>query len=162
TFERSAASDRQFPSSILYIRVNWSQIQVAPHTYDFDLIDRWSLKAKSGGQRLAFRIMGFEARDPGPIGLKNAGYPGYTFTFGGQSEVWFPDMDQSVVQRDLAQLIRVLSERYGNNPLIDSIDIGFVGDWGEFHFWNTSPMPPMPSTGSLNMLHDKFAEYIKI
>src|SRR5262245_19794771 len=162
TFERSAASDRQFPSAVLYARVNWSQIQPAPRTYDFSPIDRWLSKAELAGQRLAFRIMGFEAGNRGPIGLKNAGYPGYTFTFDGRSEVWFPDMDQSVVQGDLTQLIASLGERYGNNPLIDSMDIGLVGDWGEFHFWNTRPTAPMPSTRTLNILHDKFAENIKV
>jgi len=58
------------------------------------------------------------------------------------------------VQQDLANLISALEQRYANNPAIDSIDIGFVGDWGEFHFWNTVPTPPMPSTASLDTFQD--------
>jgi Beta-galactosidase len=141
TFYRSAASDSQFPSSVLYTRVNWSQIEPAPGTYDFAPIDKALSQAQSAGQRLAFRIMGFHEGDSGPVGLKKGGYPGYTFTFKGHPSVWFPDMNQDIVQQDLAHLIAALGQRYGKNPSIDSIDIGFVGDWGEFHFWNTNPTP---------------------
>jgi hypothetical protein len=156
TFDQSAASNAQLPSSTSYVRLNWSQIEPVPGTYDFSLIDQALSQAQSAGQRLAFRIMGYEDGDLGPVGLKNAGYPGYTFTFDGYPNVWFPDMDQSIVQQDLARLIAALGKRYGNNPSIDSIDIGFVGDWGEFHFWNTTPQVPMPSTAALNTLSNDF------
>jgi len=60
------------------------------------------------------------------------------------------------VQQDLANLISALEQRYANNPAIDSIDIGFVGDWGEFHFWNTSPQVPYPYTASINSFVDNY------
>ncbi|MDN5001385.1 DUF4832 domain-containing protein [Bradyrhizobium sp. GCM10027634] len=156
TFYKSSTSDTQLPSSTMYIRLNWSQVESAPGVFNFEAIDHALSSAKSAGQRLAFRIMGYEEGNFGPAGLKNAGFPGFTFSFERFSSVWFPDLTQNVVQQDLAALVSALGQRYGNNPAIDSVDIGFVGDWGEFHFWHTSPMPPYPSTSALNKLTDDF------
>lgn len=162
TFYESAASDTQLPSSTMYIRVNWNHVESAPGVFDFAVIDRALASAKSAGQRLAFRIMGYEEGNFGPAGLKNRGFPGFTFSFGRFSGVWFPDLTQSVVRQDLAALVSALGQKYGNNPAIDSVDVGFVGDWGEFHFWDTSPTPPYPSTSALNSLTDNFVANFKV
>jgi hypothetical protein len=161
TFYASAASDTQLPSKTMYIRFDWSRIETSPGDYNFAPIDQALSQAKAAGQRLAFRIMGYEDGDYGPVGLKNAGYPGYSFTFDGYANVWFPDINQAVVQQDIKNMVAALGQRYGSDPAVDSIDIGFVGDWGEFHFWNTSPTPPYPSTASLNALTDDFVSYVK-
>jgi len=162
TFYRSAASDTQLPSSTMYIRVNWSQVESAPGVFNFSVIDHALSSAKSAGQRLAFRIMGYEEGNFGPIGLKNGGFPGFTFSFDGLSGAWFPDLTQDIVQQDLATLVSALGQKYGNNPAIDSVDIGFVGDWGEFHFSGTSPSPPYPSTWALKSLTDDFLANFRV
>ncbi len=163
TFYRSAISDRRFPSSTMYTRVDWSQVEPAPGVFNFSAIDKALFAAKAAGQRLAFRIMGFERGNVGPVGLKNAGFPGFTFdVIGGDSGVWFPDFNQKVLQQDLAALVSELGQKYGNNPAIDSVDIGFVGKWGEFHFSRTSPTPPYPSTSALKSLIDDFLVSFKL
>jgi Domain of unknown function (DUF4832) len=156
TFDESAAGDQQLPSSIYYLRIDWSQIQQGPGAYDFTLLDQALSDAQANGQRLAFRIMGYEDGDYGPVALANAGYPGYVFTFDGYSNVYFPEFNQQVVQHELSNLISALKLRYGNNPAVDSIDVGFLGDWGEFHFWNTQPQVPYPYTSSLNSFMDNY------
>jgi hypothetical protein len=162
TSYKSAASDTQLPSSTMYTRVDWSQVESAPGVFNFSVIDKALSSAKAAGQRLAFRIMGFEGGNLGPVGLKNAGFPGFTFNFNGTSGVWFPDLTQNIVQQDLAALVSALGRKYGNNPAIDSVDIGFVGDWGEFHFSHTSPTPPYPSTSALKSLTDDFLTNFKV
>jgi hypothetical protein len=159
TFYTSAASDAQIPSGNMYTRFNWSQVESSPGAYNFSVIDNAIASAKAAGQKLAFRIMGFEEGNYGPVGLRNAGYPGYTFGFEGMSGVYFPDMDQSIVQQDMRSLITALGQRYGNNNDIDSIDLGFIGAWGEYHFWSTSPTVPMPNTAALNFHTDSFANF---
>lgn len=162
TFYKSAVSDRRFPSSTMYTRVNWSQVESAPGVFNFAVIDKALFAAKAAGQRLAFRIMGFENGNVGPVGLKNAGFPGFTFNFSGASGAWFPDLNQKVVQQDLAALVSALGQKYGNDPAIDSVDIGLVGNWGEFNFWGTSPKPPYPSTSTLKSLIDDFLANFKL
>jgi hypothetical protein len=146
----------------MYTRVNWSQVESAPGVFNFAVIDKALFAAKAAGQRLAFRIMGFENGNLGPVGLKNAGFPGFTFNTKGASGVWFPDLNQKVVQQDLVALVSALGQKYGNNPAIDSVDIGLVGEWGEFHFSDTSPKPPYPSTSALKSLTDDFLANFKV
>ena len=85
--------------------------------------------------------MAYENGNAGPTGLKNAGFPGYSFTFNGVS-TWVPDLNASVVQQDLGALIGALGQRYGNDPAIESVDAGFVGAWGEYHFTGATPRAP--------------------
>ncbi|PBC06792.1 DUF4832 domain-containing protein [Mesorhizobium sp. WSM3859] len=160
TFYQSAARDRQFPSSTMYFRISWSAIEARPGTFDFGPLDSALSQAQASGQRLAFRIMAYEEGDSGPVGLRNAGFPGFTFAFKG-SQVWFPNLDESVVRQDLGKLIAALGQRYGQSPAIDSIDIGIIGDWGEQHFWKTEPSPPYPRTETLKWLFDEFRTHIK-
>jgi hypothetical protein len=140
----------------MYERFDWSTLESAPGTFNFQPIDGALAAAQAAGQRLAFRVMGYEDGDGGPVGLRNAGFPGFSFTFDGATSVWWPDLDQPVVQADLAQLIAALGQRYGAHPGIDSVDVGIVGDWGEQHFWATSPTPPFPSTATLEWLGRQF------
>src|SRR5262249_44061273 len=51
TFYRSAISDRRFPSSTMYTRVDWSQVESAPGVFDFSAIDKALFAAKAAGQR---------------------------------------------------------------------------------------------------------------
>jgi hypothetical protein len=161
TFYQSAATDRQLPSSTMYMRFNWSRIESAPGTFDFSRIDSALALAQAAGQRLAFRIMAYDNGNAGPLALKKAGYPGFAFTFDG-TNVWVPDLDDDGVQQDLQKLITALGHRYGDNLAIDSIDLGLIGDWGEQHFWNTHPTPPYPSLRTLRWLSDQFNDHFKV
>ncbi len=161
TFYHSAAVDRQLPSSTMYLRFNWSTIEPAPGIFDFGRIDAALSLARAAGQRLAFRIMGYDNGNTGPVALKKAGYPGFAFRFEG-TDVWVPDLDDDGVQRDLQKLIATLGRRYGDNGAIDSVDLGLIGDWGEQHFWNTYPTPPYPSLRTLRWLSDVFREHFEV
>jgi hypothetical protein len=59
-------------------------------------------------------------------------------------------------------LITAAGQRYGDNPAIDSIDVGLIGDWGEQHFWNTKPQPPYPSSATLQWLFRLFSTNFKV
>ena len=161
TFYRSAAADRQLPSSTMYVRFYWSGIEMAPGVFDFSLIDHALSQAQAAGQRLAFRIMAYDNGNAGPLALKKAGFRGFTFAFEG-TDVWVPDFDDDTVQQDLQRLIAALGSRYGSNAAIDSIDLGLIGDWGEQHFWNTHPTPPYPSSRTLKWLSDAFRAHFSV
>jgi hypothetical protein len=161
TFYQSAATDKQFPSSTMYVRFYWSSIEKAPGVFDFNLIDRALAQARAAGQRLAFRIMAYDNTNGGPIGLRQAGFHGFVFTFDG-ADVWVPNFDDDEVRQDLQKLIAALGSRYGNDTAIDSVDVGLIGDWGEQHFWNTYPKPPYPSLRTLKWLSDEFKGHFAV
>jgi hypothetical protein len=161
TFYRSAAIDRQLPSSTMYVRFNWSTVESAPGRFDFSRIDSALSLARAAGQRLAFRIMAYDNDNAGPLGLKNAGYPGFAFAFDGIN-VWVPNLDDDGVQQGLLKLVEALGRRYGDSPAIDSVDLGLIGDWGEQHFWNTNPAPPYPTLRTLRWLSDIFKAHFKV
>ncbi len=164
TFHTSAATDKQLPSAVEYKRFNWGQIEPSPGVFDFSAIDTELLEAKKAGQKLAFRIMPFGqswvgTEDPyykGPLGLKNAGFPGFDFSFFGAPGYWIPNLDSPIVQADLAKLIAAMGVRYGNNPDIDHIDVGFIGDWGEFHYSFTKPEVLYPKDTTLQWFFDTY------
>jgi hypothetical protein len=105
--------------------------------------------------------MPYDEKDGGPLALKQAGFRGFAFTFGG-TDVWMPDLDDEQVRLDLQKLIAALGSRYGNNAAVDSIDLGLIGDWGEQHFWDTRPTPPYPSPSTLKWLSDTFRAHFRV
>jgi hypothetical protein len=145
----------------MYVRFYWSAIEKAPGVFDFSIIDRALAQAQAASQRLAFRIMPYDEKDGGPLALKQAGFRGFAFTFGG-TDVWMPDLDDEQVRLDLQKLIAALGSRYGNNAAVDSIDLGLIGDWGEQHFWDTRPTPPYPSPSTLKWLSDTFRAHFRV
>lgn len=161
TFYQSAATDRQLPSSTMYVRFYWSRIEREPGVFDFSVIDRALSQAQAAGQRLAFRVMAYDTGNAGPLALKKAGFRGFAFAFEGV-DVWVPDFDDDRVQQGLQKLIATLGGRYGTNAAVDSIDLGLIGDWGEQHFWNTRPTPPYPRLRTLKWLSDEFKAHFRV
>jgi hypothetical protein len=52
-----------------------------------------------------------------------------------------------------------MSRRFGNSPHLDSVDIGSVGLWGEWHFYDTQPRVPMPSEANARRIVDQYFEF---
>ncbi len=160
TFYASADIDpnvvsRRIPSTVYYTRVEWNRLEKTLGVYDWTELDREYYAAKAAGQKFAFRIMPFEEGDSGPLAYRQAGLPGYTFDAAG-IETWVPDYNSPLVQTHIAAFLAALGRRYGNDPMISSVDIGLVGRWGEMHYFECDPAPPMPSTATWKWLFDTY------
>jgi hypothetical protein len=111
------------------IRLNWSVIESAAGVFNLGPIDKSLTQTQANGQRLAFRIMRYGEGNGGPVALRNAGSPGFAFVFSG-TDTWVPNLDDIGVQQDLKELITALGRRHGDNPAIDSVDLGRSrADW---------------------------------
>jgi hypothetical protein len=157
TFYTSAANDTQLPSATMYVRYWWSQIETAPGTYNWSVIDTDLARAVAAGQRFAFRIMPYADGQTGPKGLKSAGFAGFNFAYNATSGIFMPDLNNSTVQADMATTVAAIKTRYGSNPNIDSIDIGFVGSFGQYWTGSTTPALYLPSTASLEKWFDNWS-----
>jgi hypothetical protein len=145
---------------VLYIRCDWRNVQKQPGQLDLDPV--WDLTlaaAQRHGLRVAFRVQSSNsAFQPGQLALPEflrsrvplavigaMGKYGDTdgSISGGARGNWVePRYDHPEYQRALAELNRLLAERFDGDPLIEFVDVMHLGFWGEGHFGGyPSPFP---------------------
>jgi hypothetical protein len=145
---------------VLYIRCDWRNVQKQPGRLDLDPV--WDLTlaaAKRHGLRVAFRIQSsnsvfqpgqlalpefLRSRVPlvaiGPMG-KHGDADG-AISSGAKGNWIEPRYDHPEYQKALAELNRLLADRFDGDPLIEFVDVMHVGFWGEGHFSGyPSPFP---------------------
>jgi hypothetical protein len=144
----------------LYIRCDWRNVQKQSGRLDLDPV--WDLTlaaAKRHGLRVAFRIQSsntvfqpkqlalpefLRARVPfvdiGPMG--KYGDSDGAILDRANGHYFEPRYDHPEYQTALAELNRLLAERFDGNPLIEFVDVMHIGFWGEGHFGGyPSPFP---------------------
>jgi hypothetical protein len=145
---------------VLYIRCDWRNVQKQPGRLDLDPV--WDLTlaaAKRHGLRVAFRVQSsnpafqpaqialpefLRSRVPlVSIGTMGTGTDADRSLSGGAKGNWTePRYDHPEYQKALAELNRLLADRFDGDPLIEFVDLMHVGFWGEGHFCGyPSPFP---------------------
>ncbi|MHA2618037.1 MAG: InlB B-repeat-containing protein [bacterium JZ-2024 1] len=147
------------PSTTLYRRFNWDELEEQEGDFRFAWIEELWLKwAKSCGQRLALRVqLAADGWQAAPLWLRDIpGVTGWEYYRDGDDDgkqdtneptLWTPDLSNPVVRFYHDRLVQKLGEKYDGHPFIDLIDIGSVGLWGEWHFSSTKILactPPRP------------------
>jgi Domain of unknown function (DUF4832) len=145
------------PSSVYYNRYDWSAIEQTVGSYTWTPIDNDLANATSGGQALTLRIMGFEDGNTGVQAYKTAGYPGNNFTFNSTSGVYFPSIANSSVKTAMTNIVNALKTRYGSTAI--AIDAGFIGAYGEYNFFGTSPAQTYPATADTEAFLGNFTSW---
>lgn len=118
-----------FPEeSIAYYRWYWIDVEPEDGVVDFDRIDTAIAEARRCGQTFAFRIMTANGEE-NPIPLWARGkIPGVEYENG-----FVPDFNSETFLKYAFRLINALGARYDGNPILDHVDVGTVGLWGEWH-----------------------------
>lgn len=127
------------PSSIAYYRFTWKQAEPIEGQYAFAALDQYITLARAAGQRLAFRIMPDACR--GGIGLPDwliAKVQGWHYTGEDGSACFSPDAADATYLFYANKIISAFGARYNGSPDIDHVDIGLVGDYGEWHTTNAA------------------------
>jgi hypothetical protein len=155
TFGMFVKNDKnlQVPSGSAYFRFYWREIEPEDGKINFRQLDRYLEAAHEQGQLFAMRVMcmGSGELTDVPMWLKEKGCGGYDIIRGGKPH-WDPKLDDPVFVQHHRRLIQALAAHYDGHPDFDALDIGTVGNWGE---WNMSgsldpvtkkevPMPPEP------------------
>jgi hypothetical protein len=153
TFHMFADHDKALsglPSAAAYFRWYWDELEPAEGKIDFEKIDGLLARARKAGQRLSFRVMcvGTDERLMYvPKWLREKGCKGFEYQYAKRGPTyWAPDFEDPLFQKAHVRLIEELGKRYDGHPDIDTVDIGSVGLWGEWHMSDTGVKMPEPET----------------
>jgi hypothetical protein len=162
----SSGMDAQgFPIKVAYVKYYWKDLETGDGVFNWGPIDGNLNSAKAAGQKLALRIVVSDNMQSAPSWLRNEGVPGFVYSTpadGGNTNLWVPNFDNATALSKHFAFLDALAARYNGNPAVASLDIGTVGLWGEWHFFDTSPSVPMPSTTTLHKIIDRYvADFTK-
>ena len=119
--------------------------------YDWSFLEDKLSAAASRGHQMVLRFpLCYPSNRNNCIDKKGGTYvpdyiralPDYQETYaanpGGDGPTWYPDWSHSELRWFVKQFYSDLAERYGNDPRIAFIEVGF-GHWGEYHTYGTTP-----------------------
>ena len=120
------------PSTVAYCRWFWNLLEPRQGERDFTVIEQALATCAERGQTLAIRLMPFG--DGGQAALPDwyvARYETVPRVRPKGATIPYPVHDSADYLEQWGGLIRELGRHYNGHPLMESIDIAFVGPWGE-------------------------------
>jgi hypothetical protein len=117
-------------TSIAYFRVNWRFLEKEPGVYNWKMIDRALETAASRGQTLMLRISPYEAGDEKDVPDWYRKMVGPD-TLAGSGKHWRVDPEDPRYVQYFGGMIKAMGERYDGHPDLETVDISFIGYWGE-------------------------------
>ena len=121
-----------FPAStVAYCRWFWEMLEPKQGELHWEIIDLALREARRHGQRLAIRIMPYDAKHPLPTWYRESGARRANSVSSKDAAVWQPDFSDPLYFRYWGRVILEAGKRYDDHPDLDSVDISTVGYWGE-------------------------------
>lgn len=117
----------------LYLRLDWCDIEPEEGVFDWSYVDKVMEEWGSKGFTFSFRFCTFE-----PGLLKNPlATPKWVFDKGAQYYdiygLYEPKFDCPVFLSLLERFIAECARKLDGHPLVEHVDVGCYGSWGEFH-----------------------------
>jgi len=128
---------RYFPGmNTVFLRLPWAFIEPEENNFAWEILDTPAQRWIDDGGQVALCITATE-------NWMESGTPRWVFDAGAEHyEVdgyLEPDYDDPIFLEKVEKLVRILAERYDNNPHIAYIFVGHYGMWGEGHTVLTTP-----------------------
>ena len=128
---RRPVMDGYLPCTASYCRWFWRVMEPEKGKYDFSMIDGALRTCAERGQTLAVRLMAYgSASQPQVPDWYSAKFPMATRTVHGQEQK-VPVHDSPEYLEHWGSFVREFGRRYDGNPLLETIDITYIGPWGE-------------------------------
>ena len=128
-------------TTIAYFRVNWRYLEPESKKYNWAMIDRALRTAAERGQTLMLRVSPYELKaDPDIKDVpawyrKMVGPETKALDIGGFSrrglQLWRVDPEDPRYLEHFGGFIAALGQRYDGHPDLESVDISFIGPFGE-------------------------------
>jgi hypothetical protein len=128
---KESVIDHYLPSTVSYCRWFWKMMKPEKGRFDFSMIDGALDTCRQRGQTLAVRLMAYGWHDQPQVPDWYAEkYPMAQRKF--KSTVQhIPIHDSPEYLEHWGDFVREFARRYDNNPLLETIDITYIGPWGE-------------------------------
>jgi len=128
---------RYFPGmNTVFLRIPWAFVEPQENNFAWEILDTPTQRWVDQGGQVGICITATE-------NWMGSGTPTWVFDAGANSyEVdgyLEPDYDDPIFLEKVENFIRVLAERYDNNPNVAYIFVGHYGMWGEGHTVLTTP-----------------------
>ncbi|MDD5679373.1 MAG: DUF4832 domain-containing protein [Kiritimatiellae bacterium] len=119
------------PTTVAYCRWFWAKLEPEQGRYDFSMIDKALEACREHDQTLAVRLM--------PFGFVSSGQPGLPAWYDSRfPKVPYANWKEGVPNYNSAEYLelwgnlnREFARRYDAHPLMESVDVAFLGPWGE-------------------------------
>ena len=125
-------------TTIAYFRVNWKFLEPEPKKYNWHMIDKALRTAAERGQTLMIRISPYELSDDKDVPdwyRKMVGPATLSLDIGGFSrsglQLWRIDPEDARYMEYFGGFIKAFGQRYDGHPDLESVDISFIGPYGE-------------------------------
>ena len=119
------------PTTVAYCRWYWEVLEPEEGRYDFSMIEG-SLKAcEERGQTLAVRLMPFGYRGCPLPRWYAPKYPTVTEKPHSDEDLVVPVYDSPDYLDRFGGMILAFAERFADHPLLESVDMAYIGPWGE-------------------------------
>lgn len=129
-FDRDLTNNGYPQTSIAYHRINWKFIETGPEMYNWGLIDKALQTAYDRGQTLMLRISPYEGSEDKDVPDWYREMVGPD-TLTGEGKHWRVDPEDPRYVQYFGGMIRALGKRYDGHPDLESVDVSFIGYWGE-------------------------------
>ncbi len=124
-------SNKNYPqTSIAYFRVNWRFLETEPGVYNWEMIDKALRTAAGRNQTLQLRISPYEAGEEKDVPIWYRKMVGPDMQ-PGSGRHWRVDPEDPMYVQYFGGMIKALGDRYDGHPDLESVDISFIGYWGE-------------------------------
>jgi len=121
----------------LYLRFDWNDIEKKEGNFDWSYIDEIFEKWGNAGYRFSFRPCTYE----GGAALAYA-TPKWVFDSGAKFQsidgAVEPDYGDAIYLAKLESFMAEFGRKYNGHPLVETVDIGTYGTWGEGHTYRGS------------------------
>lgn len=127
----------EFPHSLEFSYLALNELMKGPEIFDWRPLERLLTDVSSRGNHAVFRVW---LETPG----KPPGVPKYLLDQGVKLTEWrgrfdrdnyTPDYGDERLVAALERFIAALGKRYDGDPRIGFIEVGLLGEWGEWHDW---------------------------
>lgn len=148
-FNEDIVNKRYPPAGLVQIRRYWDVMEPEEGEIRFGMIDSILAEAHRNNQQMVFRLMAQNVKMRIPQWLREKGVTG-------------PDYyDNPMFLKEMKEFIQEFARRYDGNPYLAFVDIGSVGQWGEWHTTVSGQGIPMPSRENQKKYIDMYTENFK-